>query len=59
MDSNHIIAVFIALSLAQAAQAPPEVTLVLRDLDFRLDRPIEGGPMRWRVRNEGTDIIRA
>ena len=30
------VAVFIALSLAQAAQAPPEVTLVLTDHHFRL-----------------------
>jgi hypothetical protein len=36
-----------------------EVTLVLTDHHFRLDRPIEGGPTRWHVRNEGTDIIRA
>jgi uncharacterized cupredoxin-like copper-binding protein len=29
--------------------------VVLTDHHFRLDRPIEGGPMRWRVRNEGTE----
>jgi hypothetical protein len=41
---------------AGPSQAPTtEVTVVLTDHHFRLDRPIEGGPLRWRVRNEGSE----
>jgi uncharacterized cupredoxin-like copper-binding protein len=46
----------IAFALLLAAQAPAaEVTVVLTDHHFRLDRPIEAGRMQWRVRNEGTE----
>jgi uncharacterized cupredoxin-like copper-binding protein len=46
-----------AISLATpSAQAPvPSITVVLTDHHFRLSAPVEGGTLRWRVRNDGTE----
>lgn len=44
-----------ALLAAAAAQARPSITIVLTDHHFRLTAPIEGGPLVWRLRNDGTE----
>ncbi len=38
-----------------AAQATPAITVYLTDHHFRLSAPVEGGPLVWRVRNDGTE----
>jgi uncharacterized cupredoxin-like copper-binding protein len=44
------------LAALAAAQAPaPSITVVLTDHHFRLSAPVEGGPLRWVVKNEGTE----
>ena len=41
--------------LASARQADPSITIVLTDHHFRLSAPVEGGRLRWVVKNEGTE----
>ena len=41
--------------LAPAQTADPSIALVLTDHHFRLSAPVEGGKLRWRVKNEGTE----
>jgi hypothetical protein len=39
-----------------SAQTPePSIALVLTDHHFRLSAPVEGGKLRWRVKNDGTE----
>jgi hypothetical protein len=47
--------VAIWLALAGAAQEKPSTTVILTDHHFRLTAPIDGGPLVWRIRNEGTE----
>jgi hypothetical protein len=35
--------------------AAPTITVVLTDHHFRLSAPVEGGALRWQIRNEGTE----
>jgi hypothetical protein len=48
---------FLALvaALAAAQTATPSITVVLTDHHFRLSAPVEGGALRWQIRNEGTE----
>lgn len=52
-------AALVALAAAVGADAgqaeKPSITIVLTDHHFRLTAPVEGGPLVWRVRNEGTE----
>jgi len=47
----------VVASPAGAAHQPqtPSITVVLTDHHFRLTAPVQGGPLAWRVRNEGTE----
>jgi len=40
---------------ASGAQEKPSITIVLTDHHFRLTAPVEGGPLVWHIRNEGTE----
>jgi hypothetical protein len=40
---------------ASAQTREPSITVVLTDHHFRLSAPVEGGPLQWRVTNEGTE----
>jgi hypothetical protein len=51
-------AAIVALAAATAAAeqaSKPSITIILTDHHFRLTAPVDGGPLAWRVRNEGTE----
>ena len=51
-----VLAVLEVLGVLAAAQAPePSITIVLTDHHIRLSAPVEGGALRWVVKNEGTE----
>ena len=51
-----VVAVLEVLGVLAAAQSPPPaITIVLTDHHIRLSAPVEGGALRWVVKNEGTE----
>jgi hypothetical protein len=52
---KRVVAALAALAAAAAAQDQPSIAVILTDHHFRLTAPVEGGPLVWRVRNDGTE----
>jgi hypothetical protein len=46
---------FSVVLAVSAAQTDPSIAVVLTDHHFRLSAPVERGPLRWHVRNEGSE----
>jgi hypothetical protein len=46
---------FSVILFASAQPADRSITIVLTDHHFRLSAPVEGGRLRWQVKNEGSE----
>jgi hypothetical protein len=53
----RLIVVWLAAIVQPHAQAPPaaDLTVTLRDHNFKLTAPVPAGHATWHVRNEGTE----
>jgi hypothetical protein len=50
-----VVALCGAPALAAAPQTERAITVILTDHHFRLSAPVEGGTLRWLVKNEGSE----